>query len=238
MCDPITIAGIALTAGSTLANSIAQGKIAKARANVMSAERTRQNAFDQEAQALNTQSQDRYQDFGGQQADKASELGKYFTDQKIEDAGANQAATQELNVPQSGSNVVVQEEQKQRGKADAYGAQQGAALGNLRSFGDLLGGIGREQARDAGTIGQIGGFKRGSSNVLPFELEGANSAGAGAQMFGDILGLAGSVALGKGLSSGANPLKQFPSAPKLAASADPWAGMRNVGNAYSIYGAA
>lgn len=238
MCDPITIASIALTAGSTLANSIAQGKIAKARSNVMAAERTRQNAFDQEAQALNTQSQDRYKDFSGQQDEKASELGQYFTDQKIENANDNQAATQELNVPQSGSNVVVQEEQKQRGKADAYGAQQGAALGNLRSFGDLLGGIGREQSRDAGAIGQIGGFKRGSSNVLPFELEGANSAGSGAQMFGDILGLAGSVAMAKGLGQGADPLKQFPGAPKLAASADPWAGMRNVGNAYSIYGAA
>lgn len=205
---------------------------------MLAAERTRQNGLDQQAQALNTQSQDRYQDFSGQQEQKASDLGQYFTDQKIENANDNQAATQELNVPQSGSNVVVQEEQKQRGKADAYGAQQGAALGNLRSFGDLLGGIGREQARDAGEIGQINGFKRGSSNVLPFELEGANSAGAGAQTFGDILGLAGSVALGKGLSAGANPLKQFPGAPTLAASADPWAGMRSTGNAYSIFGAA
>lgn len=202
----------------------------------MAAERTRQNGLDQEAQALNAQSQDRYQDFGGQQEEKASELGKYFSDQKIESANDNQAATQELNVPQSGSNVVIQEEQKQRDKADAYGNQQGAALGNLRSFGDLLGGIGRAQSRDAGEIGQIGGFKRGSSNVLPFELEGANSAGAGAQMFGDILGLAGSVAMAKGLS--ADPLKKFPSAPKLAASADPWAGMRSTGNAYSIFGAA
>ena len=242
MCDPVTIAGIALTAGSTLVNSIAASKVAKARANVMAAERIRQNALDQEAQGINTQSQDRYQDFSGQQDQKASELGQYFTDQKIEDANANQAATQELNVPQSASNITVQEEQKQRGKADAFGQQQGEALGNLRAFGDVLGGIGRSQARDAGLIGQIGGFKQGSSSVVPYELEGANSAGNGLKMFGDILGLGGTVALGKGLSAGANPLKTFPSAPKMAASVDPWVSngvnLRvPTGNLYSLYGA-
>jgi len=206
----------------------------------MAAERIRQHGLDQQADALNTQSQDRYKDFSGQQDQKASELGQYFADQKIENAGANQAATQELNVPQSSSNVVTQEEDKQRGKADAYGQQQGEALGNLRSFGDLLGGIGREQARDAGAIGQINGFKQGSSAVVPYELEGANSAGAGAQMLGDILGLGGTVALGKGLSGGASSLKTFPAAPKAVASADPWiingVNARVPSNLYSLYG--
>ncbi|MBZ9706061.1 hypothetical protein LB543_04920 [Mesorhizobium sp. ESP7-2] len=202
----------------------------------MAAERIRQNGLEQEANALNTQSQDRYQDFSGQQDAKATELGKYFADQKIEDGNANAAATQELNVPQSSSNVVTREEQKQRGKADAYGQQQGEALGNLRSFGDLLGGIGRQQARDAGQIGQIGGFERGSSAVVPYELDSANNAGNGLKLFGDILGLGGTVALGKGLSAGADPLKVFPKAPAAIASADPWSGMRSVGNAYSIYG--
>jgi len=203
MCDPITLAGIALTVGSTVANTVAQNKIRAARDNAMAAERMRQNKFDQESDALNVRSQDRYQDFGGQQDQRASELGDYFTGQQIEAADANAAATQETTVPQSGSNITVQEEAKQRGQAREFTDNQGEALGDLRSFGDLIGTIGRGQARDASQIGQIGGFKRGSSNVLPFELEAANGAGAGAQMFGDILGLGGSVALGKGLSAGA-----------------------------------
>jgi hypothetical protein len=205
--------------------------VQKARDNAMAAERTRQNGLDQEAQALNVQSQDRYQDFGDQQDDKASELGQYFTQQQIEQGDANQSAVAEQVLPQSGSNVVVAEEAKKRGEARAYADQQGNALGELRSFGDLLGGIGREQARDASQIGQIGGFKRGSSNVLPFELEAANSAGNGAKMFGDILGLGGSLALGKGLSGG----------PKVV---DPWVSggvnMRQVGNQsgnlFSLFG--
>lgn len=216
MCDPLTIAGAALLAGSTVANQIGANRVARARDNAMAAERIRQGGLDDQAFALNEQSQDRYQDFGDQQADRAGELGQYFTDQQIE-ADNNASAVAEQVIPQSGSNVVVAEEAKKRGEARAYANQQGEALGNLRSFGDLLGGIGREQARDAGQIGQIAGFKRGSANVLPFELEAANSAGSTAQMFGDILGLGGSVALGAGLSAGA------------PAAADPWAGMRSVG---------
>jgi hypothetical protein len=202
MCDPITLAGIALTVGSTVANTVAQNKVQAARDNAMAAERIRQNGLDKEAQALSTQSQDRYQNFGDQQDQRSSELGQYFTDQKIEAGDANAAATRESTIPQSGSNITVAEEAKQRGQASEFTDNQGQALGNLRSFGDLVGEIGRGQARDASQIGQIGGFKRGSSAVLPYELEAANGAGNGAKLFGDILGLAGSVTTAKGLGGG------------------------------------
>ncbi|CAI2931893.1 hypothetical protein [Aminobacter niigataensis] len=215
MCDPFTIAGVALTAGSTLANSIAQRKVANARNDVMAAERIRQNGLDQQADALNVQSQDRYQNFDDQQADKASELGQYFTDQQIEAGNANAAVTQEMNVPQSGSNITVREEQKQRGQARDFADSQGKALGVLRAFGDVIGETGRGQVRDAMGIGQIGRAKQGSSNVVPFELEAANSAGDGAKLFGDLLNLGGTYAFGEGARRNV-----FPEAPKLKV--DPW----------------
>lgn len=237
MCDPVTIAGIALTGASTVANTIAQGKVQRARDDAMAAERIRQNKFDQEADALNVQSRERYDDFGGQQDDKAAELGQYFKDQKIEAADANAAAVAEQTIPQSGSALTVREEQKQRGKATAFADQQGEALGNLRAFGDLLGGISREQARDATTIGQIGGFKRGSSNVLPLELEAANSKGNGIKLFGDLLGLGGSLALNKGLGG-----SYVGSTPSVSAAAVPTtyaAPVTAVSRSplYSLYGA-
>lgn len=199
MCTPLAIAGIALTVGSTVMNTIAANKAQKARDAAMAAERIRQRGLDQEAQALNVQSQDRYQDFEGQQEERSSELGQMFADQKIEAADQNAQATQEMILPQSGSDITVREEAKQRSLADAFTDQQGFALGNLRSFGDLIGEIGRGQARDASLIGQIGGFKRGSSNVLPIELDAASRAGDKYKLFGDILGLGGSLAIGKGL---------------------------------------
>ena len=139
MCDPITLTGIALAGGSLAANTIANNKIQNARNNVLATERLRQGRLDQEAQALNTQSQDRYVDFEGQQADRAGELGDYFAGQQIEAGNANTAANTEMIAPQSGSAVTVREEAKQRGKARDFTEQQGRALGDLRSFGDLLG---------------------------------------------------------------------------------------------------
>lgn len=237
MCDPLTIAGIALTAGSTVANTMAANKVQNARDDAMAAERIRQQGLDQEAAALNTQSQDRYKDFGGQQEDKATQLGDYFAQQQIEAGNANAENTAAMIMPQSGSNIVVQEEAKQRGKARDFANKNAAALGNLRSFGDLIGSIGRDQARDATQIGVIGGFKRGSSGVLPYELEAANSAGNGLKMFGDILGLGGGLAVNAGLGGGSLPSLGGSSAAKTVAGVDPWAGMRTAGSSglYNLY---
>lgn len=179
-----------------MAASKAQG----ARDDALAAERIRQSGFDKETQTLNDQSRDRYNDFEGQQDAKANELGQYFSGQQVDAGNQNAAATAETTVPQSGSSLTVREEAKQRGQARDFTDKTGAALGNLRAFGDVLGGISRGQARDASLIGQIGGFKQGSSNVLPLELDQANQAGSGLKLFGDVLGLGGSIGINKGLS--------------------------------------
>lgn len=190
----LTIAGLALTAGSTVANYAANQSVEAARNDALAAERIRQNTYNQQADALNLQSQDRYQNAEPQRQAVAQEIGDYVTGPSI-----IQDVPQDV-LPSSTSNVTVQEEQRQRAKARQSTDQSGAALGELRSFGDLLGGIGRDQARDASLIGQIGGFKAGSSNVLPYELDEGSRAGDGMKLFGDILGGVGSVATGAGLS--------------------------------------
>lgn len=146
MCDPLTIAGATLTVGSMLAKQQAASRVASARNAAIEAETVRQRGHDQEVDALNAMSRDRYTDFAAQQGDRARSLGDYFGGQAkavTESGGADEPA-----MPLSASNIVVAEEQKQ--------------LGNVRAFGDLLGGINRDQANDAARIGVIGGFKRGS----------------------------------------------------------------------------
>jgi len=162
----------------------------------MAAERIRQQGLDQQADTINAQSQDRYQNFEGQQADKAASLADYFTGQEVT------PPTEEAALPTSSNNLVVREANKQKAEAKSFTDKTGTALGSLRSFGDLLGDTSRLQARDAGAIGQIGGFKRGSSNVLGYELEDANSAGNGMKLFGDLAGGFGGLALNAGLSGG------------------------------------
>jgi len=197
MCDPLTIAGLALSAGSAAANSAAESRVAHARTAALSTERARQNGLDQQAEAINTQSQDRFKNLDQQTADKGAQLGDYFASQSTPMPTAAEA------LPSAGgSNITVQEEDKQRAKAAAMTGATGHALGELRSFGDVLGGLSRQQAQDASAVGQIGGFKTGSSNVLPYELDAANAKGNGLKMLGDILGGLGSVATSAGLTGG------------------------------------
>lgn len=188
MCNPLLLAGVTLTGGSMLANKSAAGEVQKARDNVLAEETARQNAYDRRADAINDTSRNRYNDFTGQQSDKSSELSSYFKKQAApvsEDANTAASAS-----PDSG-NLVVRETKKQLGKTADYTNQQNEALSNLRSFGDLLGGISRDQAADAANVQQLGSFKQGMSRILPYRLEDANSAGRGLKLFGDLLGVGG-----------------------------------------------
>ena len=200
MCDPLTLGGIALSAGSMLVNNMAESRVAKAREGAMTAESIRQRKLDQEAEALNAASRNQYKDFGEQQDAKAADVAEFFRQQNQAIPQTEAAPTETM--PSSASNIVVQEQKKQAAKAKAYGDQQADAMGALRSFGDLLGDTSRVQARNAADIGTIGGFKRGSSAILPLELEAANQKGAGLRLFGDLLSGAGGVATSAGLSKG------------------------------------
>ena len=208
MCDPMTIAGIALTGASYAANASAQSKVNRARNDAMAAERIRQQGLDKEVAALNTVSQDSYKDFEAQQGDKAKSLADYFTSQEVAPPAAEDA------LPASSSSIVVKEQAKQKAKAKDFTNETGTALGQLRAFGDLLGDKSRLQARNAGAIGQLGNFKTGSSNILSYELDAANQKGNGMKMLGDLLGGFGSLGISAGLSGTGN---LFGTAAKTAA---------------------
>lgn len=208
MCDPISIAGAAMSAGSMLLNQQAAAKQAKAREGAMTAERIRQSGLRQEATALNNTSRDRYNDFQGQEEQKATALADFFKsrgDAAPVPGGATPNETAGA-MPTSSNTVVTNEVTKQGAKADAFGRQQDEALGALRGFGDLLADTSRLQARDAAQIGMLGGLMKGSSGVLPYELEAANNKGAGTKMFADILGGAGGLAVNYGLGGGSDKL--------------------------------
>ncbi len=201
MCDPITIAGAALTAAGTAANYVASSKINAARDDVLAAERIRQRGYDQQADAINNTARGRYEGFGDKQETTAGTLGEMYR----EASNTPPSAPENSVMPTSSSNITVNEENARRADAKAFTDNQANALGVLRSFGELFGGISRDTARDAGEIGQIGGFKRGSSSIVPFELEEANKAGSGLSLFGDLLTGAGQVGMTAGLSGAKLP---------------------------------
>lgn len=215
MCDPLTIGGALLTAGGAAANYAASNSVNSARNDVMNAERIRQQGLNHEAAAINEGSRARYDDFNGQQAQKSNDLATMFTAPPQVTGGS---PAQPLNVmPTSTSDATNNEIVNRDNVAKAFTDQQGAARGNLRSFGEVMGDIGRPQAEDATKVGQLGGFKQASTGVEQLELNNANNAGNGLTFLGDIMGGLGKVGVSAGLANGT--LGNLFGTPKAAAAA-------------------
>lgn len=194
---PLVIAGAAGTVGSSILNGIGASKADKARSASIAAEMQRQRAFDAEADAINKGARERYVGFGDNMAERAGTLGDMFKSSTVASAPGG--------LPATGSKFVSDVLADRMAATKAYGNQQSEALGELRSFGDLLGEVNRSQARDGGYIGQIGGFKRGSAAVNALELDAASHAGDKYKFWGDVLGGASKVALMAGLGGVAAP---------------------------------
>jgi len=204
MCAPLTIAGAVLSVGGMAANSIASGQVESATNRAVEAERGRQAQLKREAAAVQEQSRQRYDNQAGQQDQRAQELGSYLQSQQIQPPAAGAPA--EASIAPTSSGIVTQEDARQRAKASAYSQGQAQALGTMRSFGDLLGEQSRLQGRDAGEIGQIGGFMKGSSAVLPLELDAAGQAGNGWKTVGGLASGLGNLGVSAGLSGGLGSL--------------------------------
>ncbi|MFY9292830.1 MAG: hypothetical protein WAP03_19365, partial [Methylorubrum rhodinum] len=197
ICDPLTIAGIALSGASVAANSIAASQQQAATDRALQAHRAKQAALQQEASALQEKSRQSYDGFGQQQDQRANELGAYLNKQIDATPAAPSAEP-----AQTASNITVQEEARQRGQARAYSQRQAGALGELRGFGDMLGTLSRQQARTSGEIGQIGGFMSGNSAVLPLQLDAASRAGDTMATLGGLAGGFGRLGISAGLGGG------------------------------------
>lgn len=206
MAFPLLLASLFLQGASIAANNAAANKVAAGRTAAQSAERDRQRKLDIEANAANERSRNRYKDVEAQRAAKAVQLGDFLA--KAQPTAPAAGGSPDANamagsvMPTATNDVVTREIAKKADQASAFTGQQARALGGLRSFGDLLGDIGTQQARDAGQVGQINSFKQGSANMLPLELDAANQRGGGLRLLGDILGGVGGIGTTAALTGG------------------------------------
>lgn len=215
MCDPISAGAAVLSAGSMLANSSAQDQVSSARSGVLSAEAGRQQGFNTEANNLNTASANGYDNTTGKMADRAMSVAKFYGSQN---GGLPTSGPTAGTIPASSSNIVNSESKAQQGKVAAFNDQQNTALGQLRSFGDILGGADRNTALNTANVGNINSMKQGDAALTPLLLENANNAGNGMKMFGDILGGLGKVGLYAGLSGAGKGLFAKPISGSAASS--------------------
>ena len=193
MCDPISIAGAALSGAGMAANSIASNEVQHAT-----------NAAEQQTQFLNGIQQNRinaanasadaqYQGFQAGQAAKGQQLGDVLSAQSV----GNPARSY---MPPSMSANTNANTAMQEAPMAAYGTQQARSLGNMRSFGDYLANTNRAAGRDLQTADQAANFMRGNSAVEGLELNQAQHAGDTAGLFGKLLGGVGGLGIKAGLT--------------------------------------
>jgi hypothetical protein len=197
--DPITLSlliGGASTLGGMFFNGQAQDDVNSARNGVVQQSRGDQAALDAEAKGVTDQSLGRFKNFGQTQSADASRLADFYKTPAAPPSSPYNVAA----LPPSTNDIVNREIATKKGVADAYVNHQADTLGNLRSFGDVMGNISRGQAADTQHIGQIGSFKAGDTGVTNIALDNANRAGNTNAMLGNLFTGAGKVALTAGLS--------------------------------------
>ncbi len=210
MCDPFTIAGLALTAASTAASAISSRKVEKNRNRAQVAENQRQR------------------DLQNKSIDAVQETQKNFDPalQREQLAAAEQARADDLarnatgggfsvsDIPIAGSapRVVRETAAKELSEGIGRGKDFAKNLGVMGGFGDLqfdnrlmLQNLGEQQ-------GLLARESAGSSAILPLELQKANRSGNTLAGVGDILGGLGSVANLAG-ATGYNPFGSAAVAP-------------------------
>jgi hypothetical protein len=200
--NPLLVAGALATVGSAGLNMGAQGQVAAARRAAEMAELQRQERWDNQIRDLQKQSLNRFDNFTPQMDARAGTVADFY---KASGGSLPSSGVTAGIIPQT-SGLVAREGTNQMNKVNAFNDQQGTALGNLRSFGDIMGAANRGMAIDSSLIGGINNMKQGSSNVLQSELEDANRAGGGMKSFADILSGLGKIGVAAGLSGGGSKL--------------------------------
>lgn len=188
MCTGLELAVAAgLSGGSMLANQRAQRQVERARRDVLNAENLRQAEFDRQSSARVNEAIDLFAPEA--QKTQRQELGK-TRQMEINEA----TAELEAEALPTGKNApkVIQRQQASSGNiAGAIAPELGDARARLGAFNlqNLLNNIGVQ--RSAQDVSRIAGLQRGSSSVVPLELERANTAGRGMKNLATILQLAG-----------------------------------------------
>lgn len=202
MCDPVTIAGAALSGAGMAANAIGSNQVQHAN-NAASQQTMLLNMLQQQrADQANAAALGEYQNFGAGQTARGAQLGDILT------SATKTPMTPGQMAPTTSGNVAQAEGINQHA-VDVGSQQQGRALGNVMSFGDYLGNVNRGAARDLQTADQATNFMKGNSNVLGYKLADAQHAGDTTGLLGNVASGLGGLGIKAGLSGGFGKLAGF-----------------------------
>lgn len=194
MCDPVSIG---LTLASTLANQAAQSKVNKAQSSAINAQMARNTGYQQQADKVMHE-----EAIPGFTLDNQNALLADSQADRMADSEQYAGGGDTLKTTGSADAGYKTELAKMIADHVAQGRNQAEAATRIGSYGDL--GLGNSMLlQDTGSkINTIGGNSQRDSAILPYELQGAQSKGAGLRTLGDILGAGATMySLGGGMGN-------------------------------------
>ena len=201
MCDPLSIAGVALTLGSSFLSARAASKVERSRNMAMISETNRQEDLQKRAQAALLQNTEKFTPENVNQGIQAAEAARTERLQGNVTGGDTLA---DVNFSPSAPKIVMEDAARRVNEGLASGKEFAGQLAGLGAFGEQQFGTRLDLSRLAESMGQFGTESRNSAAILPLELNKANRAGDRTTGFADVLGSLGSVA-NFGGAVGANP---------------------------------
>ena len=206
MCDPLSIAGVALTIGSTFLSSQAANKVERSRNAAINTETNRQEELQKRAQATLLQNTQKFTPENVNQGIQAAEDARTERLQSNVTGGDTLA---DVNFGPSAPNSVREDAARRVNEGLASGKEFAGQLAGLGAFGEQQFGTRLDLSRLAESMGALGTESRNSAAILPLELNSANRAGDKLRGIADITGALGSVA-NFGSAVGANPFGPIP----------------------------
>lgn len=201
MCLPIAVLGGILAAAGAGAQYFGQKKADHALTKTFNTERARQQSFQQDQVARfkdSLSSVGNLADPNAQAAAAADRLAA-FTGVTQD---ANPVASGYLPTAASAPQVVATAGGRAGAKSSAATATLARALANMSGFGDLQQRTNIDIGRNDQSIGQIGGFMRGSLDALQPELDAAKTRGGNLRMLGSLAQSIGTSMISGGLGGG------------------------------------
>jgi hypothetical protein len=184
----VPLLGMALQGASTLSNMSASRSQGKARNAVNLQEQERQRAFQSNADAVNSASQE---EFTRQQQDARLAQEVEARNKILVDAISIPPSMRAVPTSPDAPGVINSQIAASISKALGYGKQLAGASAKLGAYGGAQFGNNLTLARSGTELGRIGGDSARSSDNAGLALEGANQAGAGARQLGDLFRVGG-----------------------------------------------
>ncbi len=209
MCDPITLAGLALTAGSFVTSAIANNQVEEQRSQVALSEATRQENLQRQAIGQIDTATERFTpETVNQGIEEAAQARIDRLQGNVE--GAGDQDPNDLPLTASAPRIVRETAARELNKGLGEGKSFAARLGRLGAFGESSFQRNIDLGRLGETLGQLGTESRNSAAITPLEFESANRKGGTLRGISDILGGLGSAA-NLGSSVGFSPFNKGPS---------------------------